>query len=209
MIYLSHFTLPRQTRREILLDELVNNRTCYSNFYPFQVFDNWEEETFSFEPITVLYGGNGSGKTTLAARLAEVYDCNVFHMDDFFLRPEQRTPERYSQIGGNVDYERFHEEVLLPLTSGHDFSYRPFDCKTLTFCAPVKVTQKKLNIIEGTYSHHPYFGNPYDLKFLLSVDAETQRQRECQAHGRGRAQLPELRPGNGAVVEHHDGCQHA
>ena len=65
MIYLSHFTLPRQTRREILLDELVNNRTCYSNFYPFQVFDNWEEETFSFEPITVLYGGNGSGKTTL------------------------------------------------------------------------------------------------------------------------------------------------
>ena len=65
MIYLSHLTLPKQTRREVILEELVNNRTCYSNFYPFQVFDNWEEETFSFEPITVLYGGNGSGKTTL------------------------------------------------------------------------------------------------------------------------------------------------
>ena len=36
---------------------------------------------------------------------------------------------------------------------------------------------KKLNIIEGTYSHHPYFGNPYDLKILLTVDDETQRQR--------------------------------
>lgn len=36
---------------------------------------------------------------------------------------------------------------------------------------------KKLNIIEGTYSHHPYFGNPYNLKILLTVDDETQRQR--------------------------------
>ena len=43
--------------------------------------------------------------------------------------------------------------------------------------APVAVTPKKLNIIEGTYSHHPYFGNPYDLKILLTVDEETQRKR--------------------------------
>ena len=39
------------------------------------------------------------------------------------------------------------------------------------------VTPKKLNIVEGTYSHHPYFGNPCDLKILLTVDEETQRQR--------------------------------
>ena len=76
-----------------------------------------------------------------------------------------------------MDYERFHEEVLLPLTSGHDFSYRPFDCKTLTFCAPVKVTQKKLNIIEGSYSLHPYFGDPYDLKILLTIDPQLQKER--------------------------------
>ena len=43
--------------------------------------------------------------------------------------------------------------------------------------APVAVTPKKLNIVEGTYSHHPYFGNHYDLKILLTVDEETQRQR--------------------------------
>ena len=43
--------------------------------------------------------------------------------------------------------------------------------------APVAVTPKKLNIVEGTYSHHPYFGNPYDLKILLTVDEETQRKR--------------------------------
>ena len=133
-----------------------------------------EERNF----VTVAIDGKcTSGKTTLASRLAAIYDCNVFHMDDFFLRPEQRTPERFAEAGGNVDYERFREEVLLPLRSGKAFSYRPFDCSTFTLAAPVAVTPKKLNIVEGTYSHHPYFDNPYDLKILLTVDEETQRQR--------------------------------
>ena len=127
--------------------------------------------------IVAIDGKCTSGKTTLAAQLAEVYDCNVFHMDDFFLRPEQRTPARFAEVGGNVDYERFREEVLLPLKSGKAFSSRPFDSSAFTLAAPVAVTPKKLNIIEGTYSHHPYFGNPYDLKILLTVDVETQRQR--------------------------------
>ena len=127
--------------------------------------------------IVAIDGKCTSGKTTLASKLAQIYDCNVFHMDDFFLRPEQRTPERFAEVGGNVDYERFREEVLLPLKTGKAFSYRPFDCSTFTLAAPVAVTPKKLNIIEGTYSHHPYFGNPYDLKILLTVDEEIQRQR--------------------------------
>ena len=127
--------------------------------------------------IVAIDGKCTSGKTTLASKLAEIYDCNVFHMDDFFLRPEQRTPERFAEVGGNVDYERFQEEVLLPLKSGKAFAYRPFDCSTFTIAPPVAVTPKKLNIIEGTYSHHPYFGNPYDLKILLTVNEENQRQR--------------------------------
>ena len=127
--------------------------------------------------IVAIDGKCTSGKTTLASKLAELYDCNVFHMDDFVLRPEQRTSERFAEIGGNVDYERFQEEVLFPLRSGKAFSYRPFDCSTFTLAAPVTVTQKKLNIIEGTYSHHPHFGNPYDLKILLTVDEETQHKR--------------------------------
>ena len=131
--------------------------------------------------ITVAIEGRcTSGKTTLAAQLAEKYDCNVFHMDDFFLRPTQRTPERFAEVGGNVDYERFQEEILISLQSGKPFSYRPFDCKAFSFSEPVKIAPKQLNIIEGSYSMHPYFGTPYDLKILLTVDPETQRQRILQ-----------------------------
>ena len=130
--------------------------------------------------LVAIDGPCTAGKTTLAARLAEIYDCNVFHMDDFFLRRSQRTQARFAEAGGNVDYERFREEVLLPLKTGLPFSYRPFDCSTFTLAEPVPVIPKRLNIIEGTYSHHPYFGDPYDLKLLLTVDEETQRQRILQ-----------------------------
>ena len=133
------------------------------------------------ETVIVAIDGNcTSGKTTLANQLAANYDCNVFHMDDFFLRPEQRTAERFTEIGGNVDYERFNEEVLLPLKSGKPFSYRPFDCSTFQLTVPVAVMPKKLNIIEGTYSLHPYFGEVYDLKVFLSITPELQRERILQ-----------------------------
>ena len=130
--------------------------------------------------IVAIDGKCTSGKTTLAGKLAESYDCNVFHMDDFFLRPEQRTPERFAETGGNVDYERFLEEVLQPLQTGKPFSYRPFQCATFTLADPVAVMPKRLNIVEGTYSLHPHFANPYDLTVLLTVDPETQRQRILQ-----------------------------
>ena len=130
------------------------------------------------ETVIVAIDGNcTSGKTTLANQLAANYDCNIFHMDDFFLRPEQRTPERFSEVGGNVDYERFLAEVLIPLKLGKPFSYRPFDCSTFELTDPITVIPKKVNIVEGTYSLHPYFGKSYDLKILLTITPELQRQR--------------------------------
>ena len=127
--------------------------------------------------IVAIDGSCAAGKTTLAGKLAERYDCNLFHMDDFFLRPEQRTEARFAEPGGNVDYERFLDEVLTPLKSGKAFSYRPFDCKTFTLSAPVAVEPKQLNIIEGSYSLHPHFGDPYDLKIFLTITPDLRRQR--------------------------------
>lgn len=130
--------------------------------------------------LVAIEGNCTAGKTTLAQTLAALYDCNVFHMDDFFLRPEQRVPERYMEIGGNVDYERFQEDILIPLQTGNPFSYRPFQCKTFTMGNPIGVTSKQLNIIEGTYSMHPYFQTPYDLTIFLGIDPDVQRQRVLQ-----------------------------
>ena len=127
--------------------------------------------------VLAIDGSCASGKTTLAAALAADWDCNVFHMDDFFLRPEQRTAERLAQVGGNVDYERFREEVLAPLGAGQGFSYRPYHCKTGTLGEAVVVEPKAINIVEGTYSQHPYFGDAYDLRLVLTVSETVRTQR--------------------------------
>lgn len=135
------------------------------------------------EKQTVLVAIDGSctsGKSTLAAALARELDCNVFHMDDFFLRFQQRTAERLAETGGNVDYERFREEVLRPLKTGVPFSYHPYDCSTGSLKAPVAVEPRPIAIIEGTYSQHPYFEDPYDLRVFLKVSPEVRQNRILQ-----------------------------
>ena len=54
--------------------------------------------------IVAIDGKCTSGKTTLASKLAELYDCNVFHMDDFFLRRPPQTVQVCAVPGG----ERSH-----------------------------------------------------------------------------------------------------
>lgn len=135
-------------------------------------------------PLTVAIDGRcASGKTTLAARLQQQLHCLVFSMDDFFLRPEQRTPQRLAQPGGNVDYERFAQEVLLPWRKGTPFSYRPYNCHTQTLEDPVAVSPGTLAIVEGSYSCHPALWDWADLHLFLTVDPAVQQQRILARNG--------------------------
>lgn len=118
-----------------------------------------------------------SGKTTLATVLQRRFGGNVLHMDDFFLRPEQRTPERFAEPGGNVDRERFEDEVLTPLAAGKIAQYRPWDCHTGDFAASRNVEPARLTIVEGSYSMHPALRGYYDLMICLTIDSGEQLRR--------------------------------
>ena len=137
--------------------------------------------------IVAIDGRCGSGKTTLAARLQRDLDCSVFHMDDFFLRPEQRTAERFAAPGENVDHERFLEEVLLPLHNAQSVTYRPFSCARQQLDDPVTVTSSRLAIVEGAYACHPDLWAYYDLRVFLTIDPETQMQRIEARNGAEKA----------------------
>jgi len=128
-------------------------------------------------------GKSGSGKSTLSNLLSEVYDCNVFHMDDFFLTPDLKTEPRLKEVGGNVDYIRFKQEVIYGLRSGLDFQYQIYDCKQLALTKFVAVTPKKLNIVEGVYSMHPTLIHNYDLKVFLNIEDEKQSSRILERNG--------------------------
>lgn len=147
----------------------------YVTFLP--LFARLDELLKNHPIIIAIDGGSASGKTTLSEMLKEFYDCTILHMDDFFLRPEQRTPERYAEVGGNIDRERFLEEVLIPLRKNESINHRKFDCSTMELSPSTKIIPKRLTLIEGVYSMHPEFTEYYDLCVFLDISPELQRKR--------------------------------
>ena len=127
--------------------------------------------------ILAIDGRCGAGKSTLAAELAEAWDAPLFHMDDFYLQPHQRTAERLAEPGGNVDRERFLTEVLLPLREGKPVSYRRFDCGTFTFEPARLIEPADIAIVEGSYSLHPQLRDLYDLRIFMDVEPDEQMRR--------------------------------
>jgi uridine kinase len=127
--------------------------------------------------IVGIDGRAASGKTTLATELQARFGGNLIHLDHFFLRPEQRTTERLNTPGGNIDHERFVEQVLEPLLAGVPFQYRPWNCHTEEFGDPVFVLPDRLTIIEGSYALHPGFAENFTLKVFLTISAVEQQRR--------------------------------
>ncbi|MDE5996343.1 MAG: AAA family ATPase [Eubacterium sp.] len=136
--------------------------------------------------IVAIDGRCAAGKSTLAKELSRILNCSVIHMDDFFLRPSQRTEERLNEAGGNIDYERFLEEVITPIKRKEKFSYRPFDCHILDFSGSIEMDLTNVIIIEGSYSCHPKFEDAYDLKIFLDVDRDEQLDRIEKRNGKNQ-----------------------
>ncbi len=133
--------------------------------------------------IVAIDGRCASGKSTLAKMLEARLDCNLIHMDSFFLQPHQRTEERLATPGENIDHERFLSEVLLPLKSGESFSYREYLCHSGKFSEPILVPQKDITVIEGSYSCHPSLFDSYDLRLFVTTDPDTQLERIIERDG--------------------------
>lgn len=127
--------------------------------------------------LIAIDGMCGSGKTTLGNYLAKELNASLFHMDDFFLQPHQRTGERLSEPGGNVDYERFKEEVLNHLADTNGVTFQPFSCSKWQLADAVTIPYNDIVVVEGSYSHHPYFEDLYNVKIYLEISKEEQKKR--------------------------------
>ena len=122
-------------------------------------------------------GWCASGKTTLAAKIQSQIECNVIHMDDFYLPFSMRTEKRMAQPGGNIHFERLLCEVLLPLKNGTNALYRPYDCHKDCFLPAQKLNAALPTIIEGSYSCHPKLRENYDLRVFVDISPQIQSAR--------------------------------
>ncbi len=147
-----------------------------------------QELSHSRRTVVAIDGPCASGKTTLAFNLIEMFGGTVISTDDFFLQPHQRTSERLSQPGGNMDRERLETEVLIPVSKNLCPTYRKYNCHTMTFDPPVTLTDLSLVIIEGVYSLHPLLRHYYDIKVYADA-AETVRRERLYTRCNGSSEL--------------------
>jgi uridine kinase len=129
-------------------------------------------------PLFIAIDGRcAAGKTGIAEILSAKTGWPLVHLDDFFLRPEQRSPERYETPGENVDWERLIAEVITPLKEGREAVFRRFDCGKMAPGEELRVPAVSPVIFEGSYSLNehlrPYFG----LKVFMDVNPDEQLER--------------------------------
>ena len=133
--------------------------------------------------VVAIEGPCGSGKSTLAEELKAEFDARVFHADDYFLRPEQRTPERLAEVGGNFDRERFFLEAAEPARLGKDAVCRQYFCRNGTLSDSFCVKYAPVTVVEGSYCMHPELGNYFDIGVFLNISPQEQSQRIMKRNG--------------------------
>ena len=127
--------------------------------------------------LIAIDGRCAAGKTTLAEKIQSSVECNVIHMDDFYLPLSERTEEKMAQPGGNMNFERLLFEILLPLRNRTNALYRTYDCHHDTFLPSKELNAAVPTIIEGSYSCHPMLRDNYDLRVFMDISPERQQIR--------------------------------
>lgn len=128
-------------------------------------------------------GRAAAGKSTAGSLLSRALGSPLFHADDYFLPPALRTPERLAEPGGNIDYARLKSEIVDRL--GTDIEYTPYDCSVQSLGSTCRAHASPINILEGSYSQHPEFGDAWDVRIFCTLPAEIQQKRILARNGEG------------------------
>ena len=127
--------------------------------------------------VLSIDGPCASGKTTIGKLLSSFLECPCIHMDDYFLQAHQRTAQRLEEPGGNIDYERFHQEINEAWNQKQPIHMRSYDCSSQTLRREVIVEKSPILIIEGSYAHHPYLDDMQAFKIFMDIEPSIQKER--------------------------------
>ncbi|MFA7367171.1 MAG: AAA family ATPase [Bacilli bacterium] len=125
--------------------------------------------------IISLEGKCGSGKSYLADRLSKHLDITVLHMDNFFLPNSRKTKDRLNEIGGNIDY-KLVRDTLINIKNNNPKSIKIFDCKKQEYYK-IPFNNKKIIILEGVYSSHPFFKDLIDKAMFIDTPLKLRLER--------------------------------
>ena len=127
--------------------------------------------------LIMIDGRCGAGKTTLANLLQNHLEIPVIHLDDYYLPFIKRDTAAKESTMPNVDHIRFINEVLQPYQAQEPIIYRRYQCHEDTFYEPIEIGTCPKLIIEGSYSHHPFFQMENSYRVFVNVEQGLQLSR--------------------------------
>lgn len=129
--------------------------------------------------IIAIDGRCASGKTTLAGKVQMAYaqSSQILHMDDFYMPLNRRKTNWEQEIAGNMDFERFVSQALLPAYQNKEVFYQPFSCQKKALLEGTLLEPCDLTIVEGSYAMYTSLCQYYDLMIFLSCNQEVQKNR--------------------------------
>ena len=143
-----------------------------------ELLDTIEELKKTYNAFAVAIDGmTGAGKTALAAHLSKKYGAPVVHLDDFRLPLSERKPDWETTPGGEMDFERFDEEIVTPWLTKKPLVYSVVDPKSGEITERRALPDGQMFLFEGTYALHPLIRDFYDLRLFMKVDGQVQASR--------------------------------
>ena len=127
--------------------------------------------------LITLDGPCASGKTALARKLAQVFQGEVVHTDDFVIPHALKTPERLAVPGGNCDAERLAKEVVVPFKCGYPVKYRKYDCMRDALLPEEQLPDSRVLILEGSYCNLPVLREHADVCLFLDAPWDIRKAR--------------------------------
>ena len=132
-------------------------------------------------------GRGGSGKSTLSRALEKAdQEVAVVEFDDFY-RPSgernARAARGDTEIGGNFDWRRIRDQVLLPLSRDEAGRYQRYDWLRDELADWHLVPTRGIAIIEGNYSTRQELLGFYDFTIWIDASHDVRLQRGLRRGG--------------------------
>jgi len=162
--------------------------------------------------LVAVDGPGGAGKTVLAAEVAGALRAigrraETVHFDDFFLPSAQRsvTGGPAKPIGGDFDWRRLRDEVLVPLREEQPARYSRYDWHLDALVDVREVLPGATVLVEGIYTSRRELAPLYDLRIWVECPRHLRLSRGLERDGeasRARWELDWMPEENRYVAEH-------
>lgn len=135
-------------------------------------------------------GLGGAGKSVLANDIQQELEraglfVQVIHHDDFYLPTKRRSRPLadVKPIGGDFEWTRLRDEVLVPLTSGHIAKYLCYDWSSDRLAEEHIVQPFGVVLVEGVYCTRAELRDFYDLRIWVDCPEQIRLARGITRDG--------------------------